>query len=130
MKPPTKSQRRYFGAATAAALAMLGWVGYRWTQSSLLFGCMTVLGILMSAVYYAFPSHQPWFIAGFRRVTYPIQWAMTLLVLATLYFCVVTPIALWYRWTGRSIVRSQHAKESNWESADSSELPESYFRTF
>ena len=81
-------------------------------------------------VYYLMPASQSTLIAGFQAVTFPIRWTATVLVLAIVYFVVVTPISVWFRFSGKSIRRIDSDAESNWNSIQLPSDPDTYFRTF
>ncbi|MDV6032547.1 MAG: hypothetical protein F9B45_21175 [Phycisphaera sp. RhM] len=130
MKPPTDSQRRYFGVAVAAALLMLAWIAWRAIASPFLSGGLAAAALVVALVYYLIPASQPKLMAFFHAITYPIRWTATLVVLAIVYYAVVTPISIWFRVTGKSIRKNASDSNSNWRSIDLPSDPQSYFRTF
>lgn len=130
MKPPTPSQQRYFGISVAAALLMLSWITWRAVASPWLSGAIAGAGGLFAVVYYAIPTSQPNLIAFFRATTFPIQWTMTLIVLAIVYYVVLMPISIWFRVSGRSIRDADADAKSNWAPIDLPADHDSYFRTF
>ncbi|MCA9136591.1 MAG: hypothetical protein KDB00_07525 [Planctomycetales bacterium] len=130
MKTPTQSQQRYFGFAISSALLMISWITWRAFSSAVLSGSIVGGAAGMAGVYYFIPSTQPWLIRTFRAITFPIQWIMTLLVLAIVYYMVLTPIALWYRARGKSIRVTSSDAVTNWQPHESASSPDSYFKTF
>jgi hypothetical protein len=130
MKPPTKSQQRYFGLAVAAAWLMLAWIAWRAFASIPLSSVLGLFGIVFASLYYSLPSSQQKLILVFRTITFPIQWIMTLIVLAIVYYVVLTPIAVWYRLSGKSIRKTDADTTSNWRPTKLPPDPDSYFRTF
>jgi hypothetical protein len=130
MKPPTKSQQRYFGIAVASALLVLAWIVWRSFASITLSGVVGFSGIVFASLYYSLPSSQRKLILLFRTITYPVQWIMTLAVLAIVYYGVLTPIAIWYRISGKSIRKTDAEATSNWRPMNLPSDPDSYFRTF
>ncbi|QDV46370.1 hypothetical protein Enr13x_62790 [Stieleria neptunia] len=130
MKPPTASQQRYFGIAIAAALSMLAWIAWRAVASPLLSGGLVAAALLVALVYYLVPASQPKWMAFFHAITFPIRWTATMLVLAIVYYGVVTPVSIWFRVTGKSIRKNASDSKTNWRSIDLPSDPQSYFRTF
>ncbi|MCS7468064.1 hypothetical protein NZK35_15540 [Stieleria sp. ICT_E10.1] len=130
MKPPTDSHRRSFGVAIAAALLMLAWIAWRAIASPFLSGGLAAAALVVAMVYYLIPASQPKLIAFFHAITYPIRWTATLVVLAIVYYGVVTPISIWFRVKGKSIRTNASDSKSNWRSIDLPSDPQSYFRTF
>ncbi|MDM4018894.1 hypothetical protein [Roseiconus lacunae] len=74
-------------------------------------------------------------IDAFERLTFPLRWIATFIAMAVLYYLLVTPLAIWFRWSGRSIRRRGVDAETFWRQTSSVERGElndgeSYFRMF
>ena len=129
-KPLSPQQQRFFGIAVAAAIGMLAWFAWRAFHWPWLSAALASAGALFAVVYYLIPAAQPRLVAVFRMITFPIQWIMTLIVLSIVYYVVVTPISIWFRWSGKSIRATNRNAKTNWHPIEDSQDPESYFRTF
>lgn len=121
---------KYFGLSVGLALGMLGWIAYGAIGSILLSTSIGLAGIVYAAAFYFVPAVQPMLIEGFHHATFPIRWSMTLTVLAIVYYLVLTPIACWYRWSGKSIRRFNSDSRTNWQPTNIPADKESYFRTY
>jgi hypothetical protein len=69
---------------------------------------------------------------GWMVLVFPIGWTVSLLVLATLFFAVFTPIGLFFRLTGRDFLglRRDPAAASYWEPMKLNTDPKSYLNQF
>lgn len=68
---------------------------------------------------------------GFERFTKPIRRVLSALVLALIYYALVTPIGLCLRWLGRGFVRlRQRQIKSNWQSRRETPKHDRYFDTY
>ncbi|MCO8125211.1 hypothetical protein NHH03_25970 [Stieleria sp. TO1_6] len=130
MNAVTDSQQRYFGVAIATALLMLSWIMWRAVGSPWLTGGLVIVACIVALVYYLLPGSQPTLISVFQAITFPIRWTATVLVLAVVYFVVLTPISVWFRFSGKSIRHNDQDAKTNWQSIDLPSDPTSYFRTF
>ena len=130
MKQPSPSQRRYFGLAVGGALLVVSaTIG---TSNVSIVGAWIVaaIGVSFALAYYSVPSWQLKLIAAFEKVTYPIRWIASLVALGLVYYAVLTPIAIWYRMSGRSFRDDHPGKQSNWGPVKKRTDPKSYFETY
>ncbi len=69
---------------------------------------------------------------GWMVLVFPIGWTVSLLVLATLFFAVFTPISLFFRLTGRDFLglRWNSTAETYWEPMKLNTDPKSYLNQF
>jgi hypothetical protein len=65
-------------------------------------------------------------------LVFPAGWLLTNLVLALLFYLVVTPLGLLFRLAGRDVLdrHSREPKESYWQEKAPAQDPGNYFRTF
>jgi hypothetical protein len=126
------SQLRYFGGAVVAASWILALTLARAGLPSWLAVAVAAAGTLVGIVYYAWPSCQRRVVAGFQAATFPVRWLATGLALALVYYAVITPIAIWFRFRGKSILRrdAETSDRTAWQSAEWPADDESYFRMF
>ncbi len=128
IREPTSSQLRYFGCATAIMLtAVAALFHYRlgFTRSA---AAIVVFAIVLAVVYYAIPATQRAIYRIFMQITYPIQMTVTFVVLAIVYFGLLTPIGICLRWRGVDVRKPQEG-ESLWVERKSRE-PSDYFKTY
>lgn len=116
-RPATRFDLRVFAVLQAAFVPLLAWVMLAkpdalpawWTWLVVAVGVVGVIGLV-----------RPSFVARYRSVwmtlLFPVQWVISRLLLAVVFFCVVTPIGLllrvrrkppaagWHRQTGESMI--------------------------
>jgi len=88
-----------FGAASAATVSCFGAVARKWVERQ------------------------------FKRLTLPIRWFVTLVLLGILYYLVVTPIGVFLRLRGRDLRKDSSGSRSQWIRTPDRDV-ESYFRTY
>ena len=57
------------------------------------------------------PSAVRWLFVGVTVATFPIGWVMTRVVLAVMFYAVLTPVALVFRWRRRDKLQLRHQPE-------------------
>ena len=57
------------------------------------------------------PSVVRWLFVGATVAAFPIGWVMTQVVLAVMFYAVLTPLALVFRWRGRDELQLRHKPE-------------------
>ncbi len=57
------------------------------------------------------PSAVRWLFVGATVAAFPIGWVMTQVVLAVMFYIVLTPLALVFRWRGRDELQLRHKPE-------------------
>jgi len=101
-------------------------------------GSMTaavVIWLLLAAAalaYAALPALRRPFYVGWLRLTYPIGWVIGHLLLAAVFFGVLTPMGLVMRALGRDPLRRRFDRQaaSYWVPRAAEPEPERYFRQF
>lgn len=129
---PSNRDLRLFAVAQAVALVFLGWWIHRRPGGDYVAAAIVVGGLvgmiagvwkprLLRGVYVA------WMLAAF-----PIGWVMSHLLLAAVYYGMVTPMAIYFRWTGRDLLQlsERQQAESHWIARPETREPSSYFRQF
>lgn len=130
MTTPIKPPHWSHGLAYAVASSVLGWILYDQFQWIIPAGILVTVGLASATVYYAYPPSQTKIVAGFHALTFPIRWVLTLVVMAVLYYAVITPIGIWFRVSGKSMRKTESDASSNWQTLDLPSDPDSFFRTF
>ena len=57
------------------------------------------------------PSAVRWLFLGATVAAFPVGWAMTQVVLGVMFYVVLTPVALVFRWRGRDELQLRHKPE-------------------
>lgn len=87
-------------------------------------------GLAFMLAFAAFPAQRGRFLRAFEQLTFPLRWIATTLVLALLYYFVVVPIGIWFRFSGRSMRQVDPSATTGWEPLEATQDDESYFRMF
>ncbi|MHC5539936.1 SxtJ family membrane protein [Singulisphaera rosea] len=91
-----------------------------------------VAAVLLRIVGVVSPKHLRWVFLGLTLVTWPIGWVVSHVVLAVIYYAVVTPVAILLRLLGRDLLsrRSDAKLESYWEPYRHDRGLEQYLRPY
>ncbi len=135
---PSDKKLREFAWIWLAGFGLVGlivaWRTGAWTGRS---GWEWPLGIWTAAVLVGLPGTvRPRSVAVVYRVwmalAFPIGWLVSRLVLAFTYFVLFTPLALWFRLTGRDALQRawKSDQESYWIPLGKAPDPKQYYRQF
>ncbi len=113
---------------------IFGGVACRTFQSGHPFGALTlaVLALTVGPLGLVRPGAVRPVYVGWMRLTYPIGWAVSRLLLAGLFYGLFTPMALLFRVTGRDVLcrRPQVGKTTYWSAKATAPDPARYLRQF
>ncbi len=117
---PDRRKLRQFAALLTSITVLLALVNRLWA-------IVAVYGALSLAVPpLAYPVY-----AVLTVATFPIGWVVSRVLLAILFYVVMTPIALVQRLFGRDVLRIRRSDaESYWEKVEGEGDPASYLRQF
>jgi hypothetical protein len=83
-----------------------------------------IIGLLVPRALY-------WPFVILTTAAFPIGWVMTLLALALMFYCVLTPLALVFRWRGRDALQlRKHERATLWTIRPEQTSPEKYLKQF
>jgi hypothetical protein len=126
---PTPRMLRQFAAAWLVAFLALACKFGLLHQSSagLVLGILSLAGIFGLLV----PRVLHWPFVIMTVAAYPIGWVVTLVVLALMFYCVLSPLALVFRWRRRDILQLRDSKRDTfWIKRDDQPPPEKYLKQF
>jgi hypothetical protein len=129
---PNPRQLRQFGlAALGFGLLLAGWLFWRDGWSMPVYavgGCGVLLGLMGLAA----PEMVRYPYLACLAVSYPVGLVMSQVLVAVIYFGVLTPVALVFRLIGRDALerRLEPAAATYWQPKARPGGPESYFRQF
>ncbi len=129
---PTPRELRWFGPLLALFVAVVGGIA-RWQFDA---PAVSVVvwsgGGLLAAVYLSVPPSRLLIYRGWIYATYPIGWVVSHVVLAAVYYLVVTPIGLTMRLVGRDPLRRRFEREAEtyWIERRRETDTNGYFRQF
>ncbi|MGC9963903.1 MAG: SxtJ family membrane protein [Syntrophobacteraceae bacterium] len=96
LNPPTKTLRQF---AAAWLVFFLAWGTHQWLvrdhHSIALF--IGLLGVVVGGAGLIMPRFVRWIYAGCMLLAFPIGWMVSQIALMVLFYCILTPIALFFR---------------------------------
>jgi hypothetical protein len=128
LKPTSRVLRQFAAAWLVCFLALafrFGLLRHSTAGSSLcLLSIAGIIGLLAPRALY-------WPFIVLTVAAFPIGWAMTQLVLALMFYCVLSPLALVFRCRRRdSLQLRQGKRDSFWVERKESPAPENYLKQF
>ena len=132
MTPPSDRQLRQFAAIAAILLAALAIWQLAVRGNLVVIGCYAASAAIAAAIglvrpRWLAPSFTFWMI-----VAYPLAWLVSIVVLAVLFFGLLTPLGLLFRPLGRDpLDRTWPGRQdSYWQEKPGTDKPDRYLRQF
>jgi hypothetical protein len=107
---PERRVLRQFGVAGLVILGALAVHQYRVGRHTLALG-LAIGGLLLGAAGLARPGLLRWLFVGWMKAAYPLNWIVSELILALIFYVVLTPLALVFRLAGRDALDLKDAPE-------------------
>jgi hypothetical protein len=128
--PPEKMLRQFAGLFLVVFLGLAGWRVWRQGQADQWAVALAVLAVLVGVVGLVRPSAVRWVYTGWMIVAFPIGWTVSRVALAIVFYAVITPVALFFRVTGRDELRLRRGQghASYWKPKPGPEDVREYFR--
>jgi hypothetical protein len=129
---PTKKELRIFSLALWWLFSIVGLIVWRKTGSATTGMTLSLIGLVLAAIGFAVPTAmRPVFIV-MNVVNYPIAWTFTHIIMAFIFYFVVTPVGVIMRWTGRDPMERVFDRKAKtyWKSRRIDPNPGRYFRQF
>ena len=98
---PPKEQLRSFGVLLAIFVVVFGALIWWRTGRPDLARTIWIVGGLVTAIYWLIPAVRRPLFVGWMFAAFPIGWTISHLLMAAIYYLVITPIALVMRAAGR-----------------------------
>lgn len=129
---PSKSQLRWFGLSIFVVLCVFAFIAWWRFSAEFISVLLLSVGMAIAVTYYVLPQSQGAIIRGFRLLTLPLQIIVSFLLLAVLYYLIITPIGLMLRLCGRDPLAKRLNSEAptHWEDCVTSAETGSYFRQY
>jgi len=131
-KNPSQRDLRWFGAGLLAFAGLVSAMLYWRTGSANVPRYILSLGALTTLLYYAVPPLRRRVYLAWMYAAYPIGWALSHILLAAVYYLVVTPIGFTMRVLGRDPLdrRFDRSAGTYWVPHDPGTDVKRYFRQF
>ncbi len=129
---PSKKELGWFGLLFALFFGIVGGlVWWKWGASTVATWIWSVAGAI-AVCYYAIPPFRMPLYIGWVTAAFPIGWLVSHVVLAIVYYLVVTPIGVAVRMAGRIAIRAPFDPQAKtyWVERPSRRAPSRYFRQF
>lgn len=130
--PPTDRKLREFAAVGAVVCGGVAVWNFLARTNVYLGGTFALLALLPVILLIVRPRWLAAIFTIWMIVAFPIAWLSSLVVLATIFFGVVTPLALLLRMLGRDPLDKQPAspQDSYWQEKPAADSPERYLRQY
>jgi len=129
---PTKKELRVFGLCALAFLALVGWMVARRTGSIPAGATVAGAGLVCGALAFTVPQALRPLWVVLMVVNYPIGWVVTHVVMALIFYLVVTHVGVIMRLTGRDPMERgfDRTAKTYWKSRRTEHDPARYFRQY
>ncbi len=129
---PSKKDLRLFSLLLLAFLTFVGWIVVRKSGSYPAAGSVVGAGVVFAVLGFTAPrAVRPLYVA-LMIVNYPIGWVVTHVVMALIFYLVVTPVGVIMRLSGRDPMerRFDRSAKTYWKPRRIETVKERYFRQF
>ncbi len=127
---PTPRMLRQFAAALLVVLALdcVLFPGIlRHPAGRCIVGALAVMGVVGLVL----PALIRWLFVGATVAAFPIGWVVSQVMLALMFYLILTPLALVFRWRRRDELQLRRKPgESYWVTREAAPKPESYLKQF
>jgi len=141
MDPDEKTLKQFgfialVGMGAIAALAWFEWLifsgGWLGEARPLVAATLAGVGVLAAALSLVYPRGNRWLFVGLSIAAFPIGFVVSHVIMATLFFLIITPIGLVMRAVGRDPLDNTFAsgEETYWRASRAKRPAESYFKQF
>ena len=131
IKPPPAKQLRQF--AGLFLIVFLGLAAWRWHsgQRGAITIAMGAIAIVVGVVGLIVPAAVRPIYTGWMVAAFPIGWTVSRIILGTVFYLVITPLAWIFGLTGRDVLsRRRRTATTYWQNKGQAAPHASYFRQF
>ncbi len=131
-RDPSQSALRWFGLLMLLFFCLVGGIVYLKTETLTVSAWLGGLGVVLCALYYVVPGLRRPLYLGWMYAALPIGWVVSHLLLAAVYYLVLTPIGLLMRLFGWDPMarRLDPGATSYWVAHEAAADRTRYFRQF
>ena len=131
-KPSSRELKQFAGIWLPAIFAVVGFWVYRKAHSLPAAGAIWVVGAALSVAAFQIPTLARWIFVGWMCAAFPIGWTVSHLLLAAIYYLLVTPIGLILRVCGHDAMQRRFDRGARTYWIERPPAPEAkrYFRQF
>lgn len=131
-KPSQKELRQFALIWFPLACLALGFMIWRFTHSVNWAAIPVVLGLVLAPFAYWIPAFSQALFSGWMAAAYPIGWTISHLIMAAIYFLLITPMGLVMRLCGRDSMghRFDESRDTYWVPHQPPKDSQQYFRQY
>jgi len=131
-KPSNKDLRQFAAIWFPLACLALGLMIWRWTSSWNWAAIPILIGVVLAPIAFWIPSFAQRLFVGWMTVAFPIGWTISHLLMAFIYFVLITPMGLLMRLFGRDSMgrRIDKSCDSYWSPHTPPKNNQQYFRQY
>jgi hypothetical protein len=129
---PSKKDLRIFGLACLVFLAIVGWIVVRKSGSTAAGVAVVSVGVAIAVLGFTLPKAVRPIYVGLMIINYPIGWVLTHVVIALIFYLVVTPLGVIMRLSGRDPMERgfDRSAKTYWKPRRTDTDSSRYFRQF
>jgi hypothetical protein len=131
LNPTVRALRQFAGAWLIffMAVGVFRYVARGQHQLGIALGLMAIVVGGMGLIW---PAAVRWLFVGATVLAFPIGWVVSHIMLAVMYYGIITPLALWFRIRGRDLLSRKPAprRASFWAPKHTPEDMRTYFRQY
>ena len=129
-RPAPRVLRQFAGAWLVFFLLLAA--NQIWRRGNIVAGCILGAAALIGIVGLIKPNALRWLFIVASAAAFPIGWVVSLVMLAIMFYGVITPVALFLRLRGRDLLqlRDQKDESSFWIRRDAEPAVERYLKQF
>ena len=129
---PSRREMKVFSALFVLFFGIVAYSLYASTESMLTAGVVFGVGAVIGVTGFFLPDAMRYVYVGWMIAVFPIGWVVSHLILAVIFYLVVTPIGLLVRLCGHDAMQRKFDRdaESYWIPRGEQPKPEQYFRQF
>lgn len=129
---PHRRELRMFAIALTCLCVLVGVFSMQRGASGLLLSSLFGVALVVLCVAWLAPhSMRPVYLL-WMLLFYPLRWLVSCLLIAVVYYLVITPVGLIIRLSGRKLIEKRFDSETStyWKSKTETRSPQDYFRQF
>jgi hypothetical protein len=126
---PSRKTLRQFAAAWIVFCGLLAARSYRHGHHTLAFG-LAMAALIVGVPGLIIPACVRWIFVGWMTLAFPIGWLISQLMMAVMFYVILTPVALIFRIRGRDLLQRKRTanRTTYWLPKRPPEDVRSYFR--
>lgn len=129
---PSQKDLRIFAGLQMAFFALIAWSVWRRSETPSAAATILTVSVIVGVVGLVAPSAIRWIYVGWMLAVFPIGWVVSHVIVAAVFYLVITPIGLLLKLSGRDLLdrRFDPSATSYWKERPAPPDTSRYFRQF